>query len=397
MMNYLEVLSVAPEAVVRPKTQEEVAAAVADAATTEKTVIPWGGGTGQTYGYAPTRADVLMDLSGLDRVIAHEPGDLTVTVEAGVTLDTLQEALSQHNQFLPLDPPHSAAATVGGILATNAFGAGSAGYGTPRDWLIGITVVDAQGRLVRGGGKVVKNVTGYDLPKLHIGALGTLGVIVEATFKVAPRPDTSQPLLFTLPADGTLNGTTIWAHIYQKTNPAFALLRDEGGSRALILLYSGQAEVVAYEAQCAAEAGTLLGFAPVSALPGGMRRPFTDSMPNAPLIARIVGPPSESCARHASLAAMGCWSLVDTFPATGHSDAYLHPDVEPEGAARAVIQWAEARGVSVAFLHAPLELRLHRDFPLWSPLPSSLPLMRRLKETLDPAQTLNPGRFVGGI
>jgi glycolate oxidase FAD binding subunit len=399
-MDYENVLGITPPTVIRPDTQSEVAAALVEAAGANHAVIPWGGGTGQTYGYVPARADVLLDLSGLNRVVAHEPGDLTVTVEAGVTLDTVQEALSQHNQFLPLDPPHTRTATVGGILATNAFGPGSAGYGTARDWLIGITVVDAQGRLVRGGGKVVKNVTGYDLPKLHVGALGTLGVIVEATFKVAPRPDASQPLLFVLPADDPSGGADLLARIRHETNPAHALLRDEAGSRVLILLYSGQEAVVAYEAQQAAEAGAAHGSAPVGSLPAGVRRPFIDApAPDAVLVARVVGPPAGSCARHAAVSAMGLWSLVDTLPVTGHTDTYLRPDAsEPEAAAREMIQWAEAHGgLSVTFPHAPLALRRDRSFPLWSPLPTALPLMGRLKETLDPAATLNPGRFVGGI
>lgn len=402
-MDYASLLGIeTPLTILRPRTQEEAAAFVAEAASAGKAVIPWGGGTAQTYGYTPARADILLDVSGMNRVIAHEPGDLTVTVEPGVTLDDLQEVLSRHNQFLPLDPAHGRTATVGGILATNAFGAGSAGYGTPRDWLIGLTVVNAQGKAIHGGGKVVKNVTGYDLPKLHVGALGTLGVIVEATFKVAPRPDASRPVLFVLPpAEGAGDiAPALRERILAETSPAFALLREESDSRALILLYNGPEEVVAYEAQRAAEIGNELRVAPAAALPPGMSRPFTEirAAAEAHLIARIAGPPAAACGRHAALSGMGFWALLDTLPATGHTDAYLRPNTDPEAAARDILTWANAHGnTSIAFTHAPLALRRDRTFPLWSPPPSTLPIMRRMKETLDPAGTLNPGRFVGGL
>lgn len=404
-MNYAETFGFdMPLAVVTPRNPDEVMEIVASAAEAGKAVIPWGGGTAQTYGYAPTRADVALDMTAMNRIIAHEPGDLTVTVEAGATLDSLQEVLSRHNQFLPLDPPHAARATIGGILATNAFGAGSAGYGAARDWLIGITVVDAQGRTVRGGGKVVKNVTGYDLPKLHVGALGTLGVIVEATFKVAPRPDASQPLVFVLPPSepageaGASGAAGLIEEILRETSPSLALLREESGSRALVLVYSGIDAVVVYESERAVQIGSARGSGPSSALPAGMRRPFTGGLPDgAPLIARVAGLREGAWERHVSLSAMGCWELIDTLPVTGHADCYLRPDADPVSAAQALLSWSASNAVPVALLHAPLELRTNRDFPLWSPLPPSLPIMRRLKESLDPQGILNPGRFIGGL
>lgn len=184
-VNYAAVLGLEPSRIERPSTIQEAADVIREATS----IIPWGGGTGQDYGAPPRKVGTVLDLSGLDRVVAHEYADMTITVEAGITLAALQAQLAKHNQFLPLDPPDAETATVGGILATNAFGPLRLGYGTARDWLIGLKVIDAQGRLIKGGGKVVKNVTGYDLPKLHIGALGTLGVIVEATFKVSPKPD----------------------------------------------------------------------------------------------------------------------------------------------------------------------------------------------------------------
>ena len=129
-----------------------------------------------------------IDLRAFDRVVDYEPEDMTATVEAGLTLAAFQERLAQRGQWLPIDPPEPHAATVGAILATNASGPRRFGYGTIREHLLGLKVVLADGRLIRSGGRVVKNVAGYDLQKLFIGARGTLGVIVEATFKVRPLP-----------------------------------------------------------------------------------------------------------------------------------------------------------------------------------------------------------------
>src|SRR5439155_13006439 len=134
-------------------------------------------------GAPPARLDAVLRLDRVARVIDHQPGDMTVTVEAGCPLATLAEVLGAAGQWLPLDPPRADATTVGGLVAADLSGPLRASQGRVRDLLLGVRVVGADGVLVSGGGRVVKNVAGYDLPKLHVGALGTLGVIVEATFK----------------------------------------------------------------------------------------------------------------------------------------------------------------------------------------------------------------------
>jgi glycolate oxidase FAD binding subunit len=161
-------------------------------------VIPQGGRTQIGLGAVPHRYDVAFSTTGLSRLLEHEPADLTCRVEAGMRLGDLQAVLKKHGQRLPLDPPHPEEATVGGVLAANTNGLGRGRYGTVRDWVIGITVlypVGSPARVARAGGKVVKNVAGYDLMKLHIGALGTLGVIAEVNFKVQTMPEASADLL----------------------------------------------------------------------------------------------------------------------------------------------------------------------------------------------------------
>src|SRR5262249_8238640 len=152
-------------------------------------VIPWGGGTAVSVGTPTARNAIVVGLRRFDRLVEHEPGGLTVTVQAGVTIASLQAALGTRGQWLSLDPAGAGPApraTVGGVLAANASGPRRHLYGTARDLLIGVTVVTADGEVVRGGGKVVKNVAGYDLPKLFVGSYGTLGIIVEATLKLRP-------------------------------------------------------------------------------------------------------------------------------------------------------------------------------------------------------------------
>ena len=401
---YAQVLGGEPPEVERPSSIDEVAEVIARAAARGLAVIPWGGGTGQAYGYLPRRADVLLDMTQLNRVVAVEPGDLTFTVEAGATLAQVQNALSAVNQFLPLDPGHGACATIGGILATDAFGPSRTFYGSARDYLIGLTVVDAEGRIVKGGGKVVKNVTGYDTPKLHVGALGTLGVIVEATFKVVPRPEVSRALWFELPgeAGGSVDGIAAFlARIVGETAPALGLVRDMTGNRVAAFIYSGTAPVVESGREAALAIAETAGVPPTPAAPAGMDRPFTDCpAPPEALVFRISGLPATEFARHDALARLFAPVLtrLDTFPGCGQTEIVLPSDLDAVAVARHLVEWAAANGASVTVPQAPPELRA-RDtgVSLWSPLPPSLPLMKRLKMTLDPAGTINPGRFIDGI
>jgi glycolate oxidase FAD binding subunit len=178
-----------------PANAEELAEALRDASLRDQPVVPWGAGTLQRLGAALPSGALILRTTALDRIVEYHPPDLTITVEAGLALETLDAVLAEHGQWLPWLPPAPGRATVGGLLAAGASGPLRLGYGAPRDWVLGMQVALADGRLVKSGGKVVKNVAGYDTHKLHIGALGTLGVIAVATFKVFPRPEHSGALL----------------------------------------------------------------------------------------------------------------------------------------------------------------------------------------------------------
>ena len=158
-------------------------------------VVPWGGGTRMALGNVPDRYDLALDMTGLDRMMDHTPGDLTATAGAGMTIAALQESLGHHGQILAVDPPLPERATLGGTMAVGWSGPFKWQFGSIRDVVIGMKVVQADGTVTKSGGQVVKNVSGFDMARLHIGALGTLGVIVEVSLKLTPRPHGSVTLL----------------------------------------------------------------------------------------------------------------------------------------------------------------------------------------------------------
>ncbi|HEY7832452.1 MAG TPA: FAD-binding oxidoreductase, partial [Ktedonobacterales bacterium] len=193
------VAGVMPRVVAEPANEAEVAALLAHAEREGLKVLVRGGGTQLDLGFPPAGGDLLLSLARLDQVVEHAPHDLTVTVQAGMPLAALQAALAPAGQWLALDPALPVGATVGGLIATNASGPRRLRYGGVRDQILGVRVALAGGSVVKGGGKVVKNVAGYDLPKLYTGALGTLGVVVAATFRLYPLPAASRTVALTVP------------------------------------------------------------------------------------------------------------------------------------------------------------------------------------------------------
>src|SRR2546423_960656 len=177
-----------------PSSEEQVVALVRQAAATRIPIAVLGNGSKRHHGPAVRPEARVLSLRHLAKITSYEPGDMVVGVQAGVRLADLQRTLGARGQWLPIDPPY-ADATMGGILATAGAGPRRLGYGTVKDHLLGLRVVGAEGAVTKSGGRVVKNVTGYDLHKLHVGAMGSLGVMLEAHFKVQPRPEVSGAVL----------------------------------------------------------------------------------------------------------------------------------------------------------------------------------------------------------
>ena len=186
---------IGPMVAVAPESIDEVSQVLMAAHRDGLGVGPRGGGTRLGLGNPPERYDVALDLTHLDRIVTHSPADLTATVEAGITLEDLRRSLEAHGQFLAMDAPRPDLATIGGTLAAGPIGPLKWQFGSPRDLVVGMKVVQAGGEVTKSGGQVVKNVSGYDMARLHIGGLGTLGVIVEVSFKLTPLPQRQATLL----------------------------------------------------------------------------------------------------------------------------------------------------------------------------------------------------------
>ncbi|MBO9316314.1 MAG: FAD-binding oxidoreductase, partial [Chloroflexus sp.] len=180
---------------VAPGSLEELAQAVARLAAEHVAIVPWGGGTQQRWGRPPSRPFAVLLTGRLNRILDYTPDDLTISVEAGMTLGALSAALAANGQMLPLDAPLPDRATIGGLLATAMDGPRRLGYGSARDLLIGIRVVEATGRISKAGGMVVKNVSGFDMMKLYLGSFGTLAIIASANFKLIPQPRSAASIL----------------------------------------------------------------------------------------------------------------------------------------------------------------------------------------------------------
>lgn len=221
---------VVPRWAFRPESREEVAALLRAADEHGLVVVPQGARTAMRLGRPIEAYDVALDTRALGRVVAYEPEDLTVTVEAGMTLAALQQVLGERGQYLPVDPPPDDGVTVGGLLATARPGAWRGHVPAARDLVLGATVATPEGTLVTSGGRVVKNVSGYDLHRMHTGALGAFGVIVEASFKVAPLPSGGRTFALRC------------AHLEQASELAFALWDQALPLRALSVLSAAASE-----------------------------------------------------------------------------------------------------------------------------------------------------------
>ena len=179
---------VEPLEVVSPSSEDQLSRVVASADSDGAALFPRGGGTRIDLGGVPSRPGIVIDMTGIDQVVAHNYADLTATFQAGVTFRQVSDTLSHHGQLLAIDPPLPGRATVGGTLAAGVSGPMKWHFGHPRDTVIGMKVVQPDGQVTKSGGQVVKNVSGYDMSRLHVGGLGSLGIILEASFKLTPVP-----------------------------------------------------------------------------------------------------------------------------------------------------------------------------------------------------------------
>jgi glycolate oxidase FAD binding subunit len=256
-------ISAADVPVVQPASAEATAHALADAAARRQNVVVRGGGTKWSWGRQPAGVDLILSTERLSRLLAHEEGDLTVDVEAGVTLRAVNEQLRSRNQWLPLESAFDAA-TIGGVLATNDAGALRHRFGTPRDLVIGMRLATTGGHVVRSGGHVVKNVAGYDLARLMTGSFGSLAVITSATFKLAPYPAAFGTLALAF-SDAAAASAAAMALAATQLDPVAleVVLRTSRSAESLHVLMRFASTAAAVEAQIADAQRLAAGFAAV--------------------------------------------------------------------------------------------------------------------------------------
>jgi glycolate oxidase FAD binding subunit len=387
---------VTPDLYVEPANEAEMAGVLAYANQAGILVAPRGSATKLDWGASPRQIDLMISTAKFARILEHAPGDMTVTVEAGVTIAQLQSALAEHGQRLALDPLWPARATVGGVIATNDSGALRIRYGSMRDLIIGITVVLSDGTIATSGGKVVKNVAGYDLPKLMSGAFGTLGIITRAVFRLHPLPHQSQTLTF--PFLTRENASDFMLSIADSILVPTGLqmrTRADGKTEVDIRIDGIAAGIAAQTETLLKLAGKVTPSQP-SDDPWQAREAL---FAGDAIVCKLSMLPSQLSSTaefvREALSDNADWTLL--MNSTGL--AWLRADAADCAQIADFISSAREflapTGGTLVVLKSPPALRQKVD--VWGPAGTSLPLMTRIKEQFDPRGILNRGRFVGCI
>jgi glycolate oxidase FAD binding subunit len=395
---------VEPSLVVEPGSIEETSEVMKLTSRGGLAVSPRGGGTKMGLGNPPRRVDLILSTARTNGIIEHVPGDQIVRTQTGLKLQDLQDNLAESDQLFGVDPPGEGA-TVGGVVAANASGPRRLRYGTVRDLIIGIKVVLADGTVAKAGGKVVKNVAGYDLSKLFTGSLGTLGIIAEANFRLHPIRESARTVF--LEVDQPTQIPQVAQALTHSSFSQFVLdaleMRWENDRGVIAALFEGIEPAVEAQSSAATELLRSHGEANVLGKDDGdefwvsfARRPWA----TGDVALKIAAPPSELTAVLDSVIGAteraGVEVRLSGHAGTGVTFAGLSGEVD--GLVEAVEEVREIRvrrGGSVVVQEAPLAIKERLD--VWGTAGDYLGLTRRVKEKFDPGYVMNPGRFLGGI
>ncbi len=387
-----------PTLLCTPSTRDQVSAALRVCSEAAASVIPWGGGTAMALGNPPRQVDVVLATARLNLVLDHDAANLTVTVESGISLAALQNLLAEEGQFVPFDPPFPERSTIGGIVAANLNGPRRSCYGSVRDLVIGMKVALISGEQIKAGGKVVKNVAGYDMCKLFVGALGTLGVITEATLRLAPVPESAATVI----VSGTSAQARQFVHDLSRSLllPAAIFLSNQSATERwqVAIWCEGFHETVARSQHDLADLGAQVGMKPqfLSAEDHGE---FWQSLQNFPLhsgrlVFRITVPRAEV---FDVVQALRMWHDPTIISDTVTGTIWLACEPTKASVQRfsELASMARARGGHAVIFAAPSALK--QGFEVWGESPPTISLMRDIKQQFDPKGLLNAGRFLAGI
>ncbi|MHB8146763.1 MAG: FAD-binding oxidoreductase [Vulcanimicrobiaceae bacterium] len=384
----MTIAGIEPRTIVAPADRDELAAVVRELYAAGMPFAFVGGGTELELGNAPTSLDTVVTTTGCNRVVDYAPEDQTITVEAGMTLAAVGEVLAEHDQFIALDVPDPARTTIGGAIATNAYGRRRLRFGSVKDNIVGIGIVRADGTAARGGGKVVKNVAGFDIPKLMVGALGTLGAIVSATFRVHPRNEYGAAVTIANLTAGDVMRVCAEA-MAEALVPTSIVAYDNGERYDCVVAFDGfrggvdeQVRTMTAIAQRLRFEASTTETEPFEARERSVRcdgrwRIRLGAAPTA--LANFLSTPETAGLRRVYYPAIGA--------------AFVTGD---DLDAATIARWRTTLGGGTVVV-AAMPRQARSSVEAWGTPPSSLPIMRRLKANFDPKGLCNPGRFVGGI
>jgi glycolate oxidase FAD binding subunit len=414
---------IVPGMVAFPRTPEEVCAVVAHCAAKGKAIIARGAGQRIGIGNVPQRVDVVLSTARMNHVVEYDPQNLVVTARAGRNLASLQSQLRQDGLFLPLNLPADSHDTVGGIIAANVSGPKRLRYGSARDVVLGLGVVAPSGEYLQFGGRVVKNVSGYDMSKLYIGSYGALGVITEVTFRLLPLPAREVTLLAGF--DGLAAPLRVIARIMDSVlEPASLTLLNREAAQALAQAPLGSLTerpyvlAVALEGSRQAAERQLQEMVRLCQDEGALESGYLDSRPQGQLwsavrdfpvhgaegqvVCRAMVPPAEvGNMVEVALKECGAAGVSPLVVAQGGVGSVLvafaqgESDVRAASIVKAVMDSATRLGGHCLLVQAPVAVK--RQVHVWGAPRAEWELMARLKRAFDPTGILSPGRFVGGI
>jgi len=387
-----------PSCIVYPRTQEQLAAVIAESHRNNCHVLPCGNGSKLGWGGLVKGVDVVVSTERINQLVEHAVGDLTVTVEAGMKFCDLQAILATSRQFLALDPTTPESATIGGIVATGDTGSLRQRYGGVRDQLLGITFVRADGQIAKAGGRVVKNVAGYDLMKLFTGSYGTLGIISQVTFRVYPVQEASGTVVLTGTAEAisqaatTLRGSALTPTQADLLSTKLVSSLELGKGLGLIVRFQSMSESVKEQSNRLLEVGQELG------LDGAIHADGNEAHLWQRLRERIHYFPtkSEITCKIGVLPTAAVEILTQVELGLIHIGSGLGLlQLEDKNQVVKVRDRIQANSGFLTILDAPLLVKQQID--VWGYTGNALPLMHRIKEQFDSQKILSPGRFVGGI
>lgn len=396
-----------PLPIERPTTMTELCASVRQANTDRYALYPFGGRTMLDQGGTPTRPGVALDLTALNDVIDYPARDMTITVQAGITVANLQAILAREGQHLPVDVSLPDRATLGGAVATNASGPRRFGFGTLRDYVIGISIVNDAGDVVKAGGRVVKNVAGYDLMKLFTGSFGTLGIVSQVTLKVPPQPEAFAIVRVACPAAG-LKKALNEILPQTKTRPvAISVLNSlaaptdfSGSDYVLAIAYEEQAKAVSWQIEQLRQE-----------LPPSWVLSIHEHSAARTVLATLRDWPlkHETTFKASVLPARTAWFLqqasarVPNVKLLAHAGNGIVHGAFPEGLPLTTVQHALTDLLNLAtaeqgnLIVPRCPTAWKSTLPVWGRPTADQRVMQAIKAKLDPRRCFNPGRFVGGI